>query len=101
MVKEKEMMCQEALANVLNSGFSHGVFSIGYDDDAVCLEKDNNSWEVYIGYRGIKRERLVFDNIIEACIGVIKLLTPANENLRAKLNDAFANSIISPQNKIV
>ena len=95
MVKNKEMICQNALEDVLMTEFSKTMFSLdGYDEDAVCLKKDNDYWEVYIGNRGQKNERMVFDNIVDACLGVIQLLTPFNEPLRARLNNMFVSAVI-------
>lgn len=95
MVRNKEIICQVALEDVLTTEFSKTMFSLdGYDEDAVCLKKVNDNWEVYIGNRGQKNERMVFDNIISACLGVIQLLTPFNEPLRSKLDNMFVSTVI-------
>lgn len=95
MVKEKEMICKNVLERVLKTEFSSNMFSLdGYAEDSVCLNKEDSAWEVYIGTRGNKNELEQYDNIISACLAVIKLLTPCNESLRAGLNDMFANAMI-------
>ena len=94
--KNIELVCLKILENVLNTEFLEGMYSLdGYDEDAVCLKKEGAIWEVYVGSRGQKKELKIYDNIISACLGVIQLLTPQNEALRSKLDNLFANSIIS------
>lgn len=92
---EKEIICKDMLESVLKTEFSTGMFSLsGYAEDAVCLRKSGSSWEVFVGYRGQEKEKMVYDNIISACLGLIQLLTPYNEALRSKLNNMFVTAII-------
>ncbi len=101
MDDERVKICKDALQNVLCTEFSPTSFSLdGYDEDAVCLKDTGTSWEVFIGFRGIKKELMVFDNIIEACFGVIRLFTQHNEPLRAKLGIMFTNTLIPTKQKI-
>ena len=96
MVEQKELVCLKTLENILNTEFSDGMYSLdGYDEDSVCLKKEEAIWEVYVGSRGQKNELTKYDNIISACFGVIQMLTPQNDALRSKLDKLFANSIIS------
>ncbi len=96
MAREKEIVFESILREVLCSEFSKGMFSFeGYKEEAVCMNKVNDySWEVFIGFHGNKMELMIFDNIISACLGVIQLLTPQNDALRSKLNNMFANAVI-------
>ncbi len=90
-----EMIYQKSLSEILSAEFSCATYSLGkYLDDAVCLEKAGDSWEVYTGYRGRKNELSVYDNIVGACLGVIEKLTVANEGLRRKLNNQFADTLV-------
>ena len=96
MVEQKELVCRKALEYVLNTEFSDGMFSLdGYDEESVCLKKEGTVWEVYVGFRGQKKELTEYDNIISACLGMIKMLTPHDEALRRKLDNLFVNSIIT------
>ncbi len=92
---EKELICKGILESVLKEEFSSDMFSLdGYGEDSVCLKKEGNIWEVYIGFRGQKKERVMFDNVLSACLGVIELLTPHNENLRKRLDNMFVNAMV-------
>ena len=96
MEKKEEILCKKALKDILTTEFSKTVFSLdGFDEDAVCLDKTNDYWEVYIGHRGQKDKRMVYDNIKDACLQVIRLLTPSNELLETKLSNMFVVAFMS------
>ncbi len=95
MAKKKEAVCKNMLESVLRTEFSKGMFSLdGYSEDSVCLKQNGASWEVFVGFRGQKKELMLFDNVISACFGVIQLLTPSNEPLRNRLDNMLADGII-------
>ena len=42
-------------------------YSLGYSEDAICIEKTENGWMVYNGERGSKFCKCIFDNERDAC----------------------------------
>ena len=42
-------------------------YSLGYAEEAICIEKDNEEWIVYIGERGSKFSTKRFFNESDAC----------------------------------
>lgn len=42
-------------------------YSVGYAEEAICIEKDKGEWIVYIGERGSKFSVKRFSNESEAC----------------------------------
>lgn len=95
MVAAKEQSCKLALKEVLSSEFPNYYYSIdnGYSDDAVILQQSNNEWDVYNGFRNQKKDICHFDNIVDACLEVIKRLSSSDSVLK-KLRNAFYDLII-------
>lgn len=42
-------------------------YSVGYAEEAICIEKDNGDWIVYTGERGSKFRVKHFSSESEAC----------------------------------
>ncbi len=72
MVKEKEIICQEALQKILESEIPKAHFAIGkYKEDAICLQWSGKAWEVYYSFRNMHDQNAFYGTIIEACLGMI------------------------------
>ena len=94
MVREKEIICQEALQRVLEKEFPKAHYAIGnYKEDAICLEWDGKEWEVYYGFRNLHDQKTLYSTIVEACIGMINKLAHTKD-LSAKLRDLFLELIV-------
>lgn len=64
----------------------------GFCDETICLELSGKYWIVYHGERGNKYEITEHTNLNEACIDMLKRLSPDCETSE-KLIDKFHNSV--------
>lgn len=91
MEKIKESICLEGLDKILASEFPVNYYSLdGYSEEAVCLQKvDDSHWEVYVGIRNQHDDAIVYDDIIDACLGVIKKMVAGNLYEEQRLCNSF------------
>ena len=95
MTDEQEGICIEALRWTLSKEFPVSNYSIGrYKEDAVCIQKSEQSWMVYVGYRNTKDNLTEHPNVVEACIGMIKVVSGGNKKRSDNLIDDFLSMII-------
>ncbi len=72
--------------SILNEEFPSIYYSLnGYSEEAVCIEKQEDAWEVYIGFRNQKKENQIYYDLESACVRVIDLLSPDRPELREEL----------------
>ena len=75
---DNEMLIQ--LISVIKDMGLENEFSLGQDaEQRVCLDKNDNSWEVYIVERGISFEKSVYEDCFDACIEVINQLADSKQ----------------------
>lgn len=98
MVEEKEVVCQRALEKALSEEFPKSNYSVnGYKEEAICLQKQRDSvWIVYVGIRNNKEECEKYDNVVEACLGMIRKICCGND-LTKDLSNSFLNMIVTDQ----
>ena len=75
MVKDEKYI--KAVDDTLNGNFYEVYYSVaGYGEDAICLQKDiSGRWVTYIGFRHQRKETEDYDNIVDACLGLIRRLS--------------------------
>ena len=84
---ENEILTQ--LLFVINNMGCLYAFSLGKSrEQCVCLNKNDKMWEVYLVERGIVFDKSVYEECIDACIGVIHQLADSKE-LFEKQKDSF------------
>lgn len=95
MVKEREIICKDALECVLKDEFPPRRYSLGtYLEDAICMEKINDSiWNVYYGSRSSKDQLVVCNNVVSACLELIHKLCN-NDATETRIGEAFLDRII-------
>ena len=81
MVEAKEVVCQRALEKTLSEEFPKSNYSVdGYQEEAICLQRQGASgWIVYAGIRNNKEECETYDNVVEACLGMIRKICCGND----------------------
>ena len=90
MDKKQEEVCINAANEVLSSSFSRTCFSTnGAKESAACLEKENDSWIVYGYERGNRFSVAVFQNIVDACVELIRRIA-INNNYENVLEKFYA-----------
>ena len=68
----KERVVLQELKEIMKEMGMERYFHLGnYAEQRICLFKENNLWEVYIGERGCAHCINIFDDIVPACIQVI------------------------------
>ena len=66
-----------------------GYYSFGeFSEEAICIEKENDKWIVYLGERGKKHSITEYTNIIEACMDMIERLAESYDQEK-KIKDNF------------
>ena len=94
MDKEKELVYKRVLGEVLSSEFRTSYFSInGYGEDAVCLEKKDDAWVLFYGFRNMHKDEEEFSSLLEACLEMICILCNSDIKLRHKLTNSFLDKI--------
>ena len=69
MVEKKELKCIDALREVLSQNVNPGFYSLnGYKEEAVCLQRSDDGWEVYLGERNNRYNLAKFDTVVEASV---------------------------------
>ena len=53
----------------------------GYQEEAVCLQYENNCWIVFHGERGNRYDEIQCDTILKACIEFIRKMTHRVEEI--------------------
>ena len=75
---DNEMLIQ--LVSVIKDMGLEDKFSLGESrEQCVCLDKNDNSWEVYIVENGTSFEKSVHEECFDACIEVINLLADSKQ----------------------
>ena len=99
MVEQKALNCQKAVAIVLNGKYQPAYYSIGrYREDALCLQQEaDGKWSTYVGFRRGKKFTETYDNIVDACLGLIKRLSKGDSKTAMELSDCFLNLIVKDQ----
>ena len=99
MVEQKELNCQKAVGMVLDGKYQPAYYSIGkYREDALCLQQESNGkWSTYIGFRRQRKLPEVYDNVVDACLSLIRRLSKGNDEETLELSDNFLNLIIRDQ----
>ena len=94
MVEKKELKCIDALREVLSQNVNPGFYSLnGYKEEALCLQRSDDGWEVYLGERNNRYNLAKFDTVVEACLNLLYLVCPdRTENINLK--NAFFNLLI-------
>ncbi|MBO4373469.1 MAG: hypothetical protein J5829_00010 [Lachnospiraceae bacterium] len=89
----KEESCVRALQEICSEHFNEDEYSLGGPKEcAVCLEKVSNEWSVYEKEKNSRNDSYLYDNIVEACLDLLRRLSLANEY--KALKDAFFERII-------
>lgn len=89
------------LRNILNSFyFSDKLdYSIGrFAENRICLLKDGDKWQVFIGERGMKTDLEEFSYIDLACVNVMNLLA-SNDRTFSRMKLKFYSSICEKEYK--
>ncbi len=98
MVREKDVICQTALESILSKEFPSTYFSFGkYSEEAVCLTQSEDNWVVYVGIRNKKDNPIIYSTAVEACLGMIRRLTVADEQKGKSIINAFLDKILLPK----
>lgn len=78
--KNKDNKLLNYLVAIIKSIGLENEFSLGQDaEQRVCLNRSNNSWEVYIVERGISFEKSVYEDCFDACVEVINQLADSKQ----------------------
>ena len=89
----KEESCIRALQDICSKHFREDEYSLdGPKESAVCLEKVSNEWNVYEKEKTSRNDSYLYDNIVEACLDLLRRLCLASEY--KSLKDTFFESII-------
>lgn len=76
--------CIHVLQKVLEKRFTVADFSLdGYQECAVCLQRDGNKWLVFLGERGNHYEEIRCNTTLEACLRLIRKLAGNSEEISA------------------
>ena len=90
----REDICLNALAKTLEANNLTSRFSLnGYAEQAFCLERSKNGWEVYTGERNNHYNSKTFTNILDASMELIRLLSFYSDE--DKLKNQFIDNLIS------
>ncbi len=76
---ELEKVYLEKLNNTLKKHFAEAHYSFSKRHDAVCLIKEDGNWKVFYSERGADFNVSYHDNIMEACIEMIRRLAEKDE----------------------
>ena len=90
---KSEIICLYAfqftiIKNVESISWCYYTFS-DYGEDCVSLYKNNQSWEVYIGERGVAHNRKIFDDCAIACMTALSLFADSYEIEKQMLFDFY------------
>ena len=92
MVTEHEKQLLKKLTAVVKSFYPDSYFSTtGYKEEAVCLERVGNKWDVYNAERGNRFEEKEYDVLLEACVNFFKLLTNDKEKIDKMCDQLLSN----------
>ena len=99
MVSAKEKRCLDTLAVVLAEYYPQDEFSVtGYKESAVCIERIDAGWEVYVGERNAHHLSHIYPSILEASIAFLREMS-ADEEL-TRMEDRFLDLIATvPEDK--
>ena len=80
----------KSLKDSLEGVITDDCYSIlGYSDDAICIDKNmENYWEVYVGTIGKAKDKIIYDNVLEACFNLISRLSDS-KNYANLVNNIF------------
>ena len=89
----QEEYCKDVLKDICSEHFKEDEYSLdGPKECAVCLEKVSNEWSVYEKEKNSRNDSYLYDNIVEACLDLLRRLSLASEY--KALKDAFFERII-------
>ena len=89
----QEEYCKDVLKDICSEHFKEDEYSFdGPKECAVCLEKVSNEWSVYEKEKNSRNDSYLYDNIVEACLDLLRRLSLASEY--KALKDAFFERII-------
>lgn len=92
-LKAYEKTCLNAVDAVLRDYVPSTCYSIGSaKESAACIEKENSGWVVYDYERGNRFDINSYDNIVEACLDLIRRVGGKAQS--AKLIDIFLSDVI-------
>ncbi len=95
MDKYAEQACIKAAQEIFSKNYNPDEYSLnGASESAICLEKNNENWEVYEFERNSKDNKAIYSNIVEALLNMIDRL--AGENASA-LKESFLTAVIGKQ----
>lgn len=95
---ELEEKSYKALKDALTlNGIPPYYYSLnGYSEEAICIEKNKDVWNVYLGERGKKNNTKSFTNVNEACLEMIASLTESYEQEKKTKEDFEQNCKFIP-----
>ena len=95
MVKEKELNCLQTISDVLSENVNPNYYSLnGYKEEAVCIEKGKDYWQVFSAERNNRFDVASFDTVVEACLCLIHRVCPKREE-GLLLKNEFLDRIVS------
>lgn len=75
MDRVNENICINTLNEVLENNGLRGYYSLhGYAEQACCLEKHDNTWEVFGGERGNHYDSTIYNDVLGACMEMLRRL---------------------------
>lgn len=80
-MERREQICIDELKKILEC-YDDDEYSLnGKKDSAVCLEHNGNYWMVYESERNSNRRLKEYNNIVEACLDMIKRMSYGDDIL--------------------
>ncbi len=72
----------KALKNVISKRYPISEYCIGgYQESAVCIRHEDNSWIVYNGERGNRYSEVRCDTVLQGCLEFFRRFTNSAEEL--------------------
>ena len=94
MEKTREEICLNALARTLEANNLKAYYSLdGYAEEAYCLERSPEGWEVYSGERNNHYGSKTYTNILDASMELIRLLSFYSD--KDSLKNQFIDNLVS------
>lgn len=89
-LKREEIIYLYSLVEVSKMGLLPMNYYFGnYQEWSICINKDNNIWQVYLCERGNKYNLETFDDVKEACIRVIWNCSYNKEDIETVIQSFF------------
>ena len=78
----------KALEKVISKRYHVSEYCIGgYQESAVCIRHEDNSWIVYNGERGNRYSEVRCDTVLQGCLEFFRRFTNSAEELSAMENE--------------